>query len=160
MNKILKKLRDFYREQYCGLIEAYQKGTLKDEDIEHYLETVPNSFQVLENYKKEQEHKRHVEEYRKAISSKETTSEQLRDEAVNKLQLLTEELDMTSKDYALDPTTARNKHNKINRLQKKIDETLETIRALDQIIEVVAPKRKPGRPKKEKGTSGDSLVED
>lgn len=148
-NEVLKKLQSWFRKEYSSLVEAFQEKKLTAEDIEHYLESVPNSFEVLDNYKKDQMRKQHIENYKQVINNKTVLAEQLKEQAENTLKLLNEELDMTSKDQALEPTKAINKFNKMRRLEKKIEETEITIDVLKQTAEQLAPpKRKPGRPKK------------
>lgn len=154
MNKrILKELQTWFRKEYSGLVEAYQNNKLTEEDLQHYLETVPNSFEVLDNYKKNQERNTHIENYKKVVKNDVVLAEQLKEQASNTLKLLIEELEMTSKDQALEPTKALNKYNKMRKLEKKIDEAYKTIDMLESLIEELQPpKRKPGRPKKQKDT--------
>lgn len=75
--------------------------------------------------------------------------EKNKEQVLDTLKLLHEEMEMTSKDQALEPTKALTKFNKLRKLENKIDEANFTVDVLNQIIEQLEPpKRKPGRPKK------------
>ena len=61
---------------------------------------------------------------------------------------------MTQRGYALEPTKALAKYNKEKRLNKRIEDTKKIIDTLDKLInELAPPKRKVGRPKKNKNDS-------
>lgn len=157
-NNTLKKLQKWFQEQFAGLVSAYQEGKLNDEDLEHYLAVVPNSFAVLEEYKASKDRQKHIEEYKKIVNNNVPLASELKEQALNTLKLLNEELEMTERDQALEPTKALAKHNKLRRLERKIEEAKLTITILDDLAQQLeTPKRPVGRPRKQKNTPKETV---
>ena len=151
MNDLLKELRTVFRNEYANIVREYHTNKLDDEQIDIYINNFPNIFAVLSRYDAESSESERQERYKSTIHNDTTLASKFRDKAKEELALIQEELTMTQRGYALEPTKALAKYNKEKRLNKRIEETQKTIDTLDKlIIELAPPKRKVGRPKKNK----------
>ena len=151
MNKTLKEIREAFRKQYSQIVTNFSYKKISEDDLKIFLDNFPNYFSVIELAKAKEKEKARVEHYKKVVDNKELLSIQLKSQAEDVLQLLEEEKFMTEQGYALEPEKGLRKYNKLRRLDKRISETQATIETLSELTkEIETPKRKVGRPKKNK----------
>lgn len=151
MNELIKELRTVLRNEYAHIVREYNANKLDDEQIEIYINNFPNIFVVLAQYSAETSEEERKERYKSTIHNDTSLASIFRDRAKEELALIQEELTMTQRGYALEPAKALSKHNKEKRLSKRIEDTQKTIETLDKLItELAPPKRKVGRPRKNK----------
>ena len=151
MNELINDLRTVFRNEYANIVREYNSNKLNDEQIDIYVNNFPNIFAVLSQYDAELSEEERKERYKSTIHKDATLASIFRDKAKDELALIKEELAMTERGYALEPSKALAKYNKEKRLQKRIEDTEKTIDTLDKLIVELAPtKRKVGRPKKNK----------
>lgn len=151
MNELIKELRTVMRIEYARIVREYSTNKLDDEQLEIYINNFPNIFTVLAQYDAETSEEARQERYKSTIHNDVSLASIFRDKAKEELALIQEELTMTQRGYALEPTKALSKYNKEKRLNKRIEDTQKTIETLDKlIVELAPPKRKVGRPKKNK----------
>ena len=151
MAEILKDLRTIFRTEFAKIVDEYNSNKLDEEQIEIYINTFPTIFAILSQYDAELVEEERKEKYKATIHKDTTLASIFKDKAKDELAIIKEELSMTEKGFALEPTKALSKHNKIKQLNKRIEDTQKTIDTLDKLITELAPaKRKVGRPKKNK----------
>ena len=151
MNELISTLRNVFRNEYANIVREYKLNKLDDEDIDIYINNFPNIFAVLSQYDAKTSEEERKEKYKATIHKDTTLASIFKDKAKDELTIIKEELSMTEKGLALEPTKALTKYNKIKQLNKRIEDTQKTIDTLDKLInELAPPKRKVGRPKKNK----------
>lgn len=151
MNELINDLRTVFRNEYANIVREYNANKLDDQQIDIYVNNFPNIFAVLSQYDEATSEEERKERYKSTIHKDTTLASIFKDKAKDELAIIKEELSMTEKGLALEPTKALTKHNKIKQLNKRIEDTQKTIDTLDKLITELAPtKRKVGRPKKNK----------
>ena len=151
MNELIITLRNVFRNEYANIVREYKLNKLDDEQIDIYINNFPNIFAVLSKYKAQISEEERQAQYKSTIHNDTSLANIFRDKAKEELAVIKEELTMTQRGYALEPTKALAKYNKEKRLNKRIEDTKKIIDTLDKLInELAPPKRKVGRPKKNK----------
>lgn len=150
MNKKLKELRDWFRKEYAGLIQGFEDGKIKEEDLQIYLDNAPGYFAVIDLAKKKAVEQARLEHYKEVVNNKEAPATKLLDKAREELQLVYEEYRMTESGHALNEEKGIRKYNKLQKLEKRINQLTTTIEQLEKLEAEQINKRKPGRPKKNK----------
>ena len=151
MNELIRSLRTAFRNEYANIVREYNSNKLDDEQIDIYVNNFPNIFAVLSKYKAQINEEERQAQYKSTIHNDTSLANIFRDKAKEELAVIKEELTMTQRGYALEPTKALAKYNKEKRLNKRIEDTKKIIDTLDKLInELAPPKRKVGRPKKNK----------
>lgn len=151
MNELIRSLRTIFRTEFAQIVSEYNSNKLDDEDIDIYINNFPNIFAVLSQYDAKTSEEERKEKYKSTIHNDTSLANIFRDKAKEELAVIKEELTMTQRGYALEPTKALAKYNKEKRLNKRIEDTKKIIDTLDKLInELAPPKRKVGRPKKNK----------
>ena len=154
MNELITTLRTLFRTEFANIVREYNSNKLDDEQIDIYINNFPNIFAVLSKYKAQISEEQRQAQYKSTIHNDISLANIFRDKAKEELAVIKEELTMTQRGFALEPTKALAKYNKEKRLTKRIEDTQKTIDTLDKLItELAPPKRKVGRPKKNKGDS-------
>lgn len=148
MNKNLKELRDWFRKEYSGLVQGFETGKIKEEDVQIYLDNAPGYFAVIDLAKKNAVEKARLEHYKEVVNNKQAPATKLLDKAREELQLVYEEYRMTESGNALDKLKGIRKYNKLKKLEKRINQLTTTIEQLEKLEAEQINKRKPGRPKK------------
>lgn len=149
MKTILKHLQVKFRQEFSKIVEDFSKCYITNEDLEIYIENFPSYYKVIDNYNKSLEDEERKANYKKIINPENNLVYKFKSQAEEELALIKEELTMTERGYALEPTKAISKYNKERRLKKRIEDTEKTLQALDKLNnELAPPKRKVGRPRK------------
>lgn len=150
MNELIKELQAVFRSEFARVVRDYRHNKLMDDDLQTYIDNFPTYLVVIDSVNKATAEQTRKEKYKQTVNTEFTLVQQFRERAVDELSLLQEELQMTERGYALEPTKAITKYNKERRLNKRIEDTQKTIDTLDRlIVELVPPKRKVGRPRKD-----------
>ena len=151
MKVLIKELQTVFRNEFARVVRDFGHSKLTDDDLQTYIDNFPAYYVVLDSVHKECVEEERKSKYKQTINAESPLVQQFRARAGEELTLLKEELQMTERGFALEPTKAITKYNKERRLNKRIEDTQKTIDTLDKlIIELAPPKRKVGRPKKNK----------
>lgn len=150
IGKIIRQLKNCFSKQFTGLVRGIYSGIFSPEDINIYIDNIPNYYEVMDNYKQEQERQKHKKEYEDTIQEKNTLPAELKEQADKVIQLLSEEIDMTNKGYAYEEKKGLEKYNKIRKLEIKKAQAQKTSEILDALAKEYTPKKKgPGRTRKD-----------
>ena len=149
MKTILKHLQLRFRQEFSKIVEEFSNCNIDIEDLEIYIDNFPSFYAVMDDYNKNIAEDERKEIYKKIINPENNLVYKFKSQAEQELALIKEELTMTERGYALEPTKAISKYNKERRLKKRIEDTEKTLQALDKLNnELAPPKRKVGRPRK------------
>jgi len=149
MKGILNQLQLVFRREFAKIVSEYNKMHIDDEELEIYIDNFPTYYTVIDSYNNTVAEDERKENYKRIINPDNNLVNKFKSQAEQELALIKEELSMTERGYALEPTKAISKYNKERRLKKRIEDTEKTLQALDKLNnELAPPKRKVGRPRK------------
>ena len=145
----LKVLHNFFSYNYKTASEAYLNGYLTSEDIDVYVENEQSVAQRINSIRKKLDNAK-VEEQYKLIASGALPVDTFIEKLQNDLKILELEYNKLIKADAFTPEEAKQKLDKIQQFEKRIEHYNKLINDLQLSKEEYKPKKKPGRPKKQK----------